>query len=79
MNDSESDIGKRKPSTFQASGLIDPIDTQHPRYRKLHIALNIAIVQEVLERHELTTATCSMAKRSAEQSDNETGPSPLKK
>ncbi|KIM34820.1 hypothetical protein M413DRAFT_391409 [Hebeloma cylindrosporum] len=72
-------IRHRETQTLYLSGLIDPINTQDPRYRKLQIALHIAIVQDVLERHEITAASGSRAKRSAEEINDETDAAPPKK
>ncbi|KIM42909.1 hypothetical protein M413DRAFT_26874 [Hebeloma cylindrosporum] len=70
-------IRHRASQTLYLSGLIDPINTQDPRYRKLHVALNMAIVRDVLERHEL--ATIPGTKRAAEEADIEDSLPPTKR
>ncbi|KIM42906.1 hypothetical protein M413DRAFT_26872 [Hebeloma cylindrosporum] len=60
-------IRHRASQTLYLSGLIDPVNTQDPRYRKLHVALNLAIVRDVLERHDL--AMMVGTKRTAEGAD----------
>ncbi|KIM34822.1 hypothetical protein M413DRAFT_450043 [Hebeloma cylindrosporum] len=72
-------IRHRETQALYLSGLIDPINTRDPRYRKLQIALHIAVVQDVLERHELTAASGSRAKRSAEGINDGTEAAPPKK
>ncbi|KIM42908.1 hypothetical protein M413DRAFT_125547 [Hebeloma cylindrosporum] len=62
-------IRHRASQTLYLSGLVDPVNTQDPRYRKLHVALNLAIVRDVLERHDL--ATMVGTKRTAEEADVE--------
>ncbi|KAF8893151.1 hypothetical protein CPB84DRAFT_1783295 [Gymnopilus junonius] len=42
----------RASQTLYLSGLIDPINMEDPSYRKLHIGLHTAIVQDALERLE---------------------------
>jgi hypothetical protein len=58
-------IRYRASQTLYLSELIDPVNTQDPCYRKLHVALNMAIVRDVLERHDL--ATTAGTKRTAEE------------
>ncbi|KIM42894.1 hypothetical protein M413DRAFT_125311 [Hebeloma cylindrosporum] len=62
-------IRHRASQTLYLSGLVDPVNTQDPRYRKLHVALNLAIARDVLERHDL--ATMVGTKRTAEEADVE--------
>ncbi|PPR00328.1 hypothetical protein CVT26_009743 [Gymnopilus dilepis] len=43
----------RASQTLYLSGIIDPINIKDPSYRKLHIGLHTAIVQDALERLKL--------------------------
>ena len=67
----------RASQTLYLSELVDPVNTQDPRYRKLHVALNMAIVRDVLERHDL--ATTAGTKRTAEEAVIEESLPPAKR
>ncbi|KIM42885.1 hypothetical protein M413DRAFT_125221 [Hebeloma cylindrosporum] len=70
-------IRHRASQTLYLSGLIDTVNIQDPRYRKLHVALNMAIVQDVLQRHDLSTMAGT--KRPAEEADVEESLPPAKR
>ena len=70
-------IRHRASQTLYLSGLIDPVNTQDPRYRKLHVALNMAIVRDVLERHDL--AATAGTKGAAEEAVVEESLPPAKR
>ncbi|KAF8907631.1 hypothetical protein CPB84DRAFT_1843851 [Gymnopilus junonius] len=53
----------RASQTLYLSGLIDPINMKDPSYRKLHIGLHIAIVQDALERLELSNPEPKAARK----------------
>ncbi|PPR00326.1 LOW QUALITY PROTEIN: hypothetical protein CVT26_009741 [Gymnopilus dilepis] len=47
----------RASQTLYLSGIIDPINIKNPSYRKLHIGLHTVIVQDALERLELSDSS----------------------
>ena len=69
----------RSSQTLYLSGIIDPINIKDPPYRKLQIGLHTAIVQDALERIELSSSELkSGRKRRAEDADEVVAP-PRKK
>ncbi|KAF8885248.1 hypothetical protein CPB84DRAFT_1850447 [Gymnopilus junonius] len=60
----------RASQTLYLSGLIDPINMKDPSYRKLHVGLHTAVVQDALDRLYLSNSEPKTTrKRSVDQVD----------
>ncbi|KDR66158.1 hypothetical protein GALMADRAFT_283987 [Galerina marginata CBS 339.88] len=64
-------IRHRESQTLYLSGLIDTVNIQDPRYRKLHLGLHVAIVKDALERQERVNARNVGQKHSSEHLEEE--------
>jgi len=60
-------IRHRGSQTLYLSGIIDTLNAEDPHYRKLHVGLYVAIIQDALIRQEIKTATGSRTQLSGQK------------